>query len=123
MGGLSSTEQAIVERAVAEPPMLDQVLEWSAVNSGSRNIDGLGQMAALLGDAFSALPEASCSWTRRRSTRSTHRAGKIDLQHGRNLHLKVRPDAPVQLLFTGHMDTVFAADHRSSRRAGWTTKC
>ena len=39
-------------------------------------------------------------------------AGKtIDLQHGRNLHLKVRPDAPVQLLFTGHMDTVFPVDH------------
>ena len=55
MGGLSSTEQAIVESAGAEP-MLDQVLEWSAVNSGSRNIDGLGRMSALLGDAFSALP-------------------------------------------------------------------
>ena len=25
--------------------------------------------------------------------------------------LRVRPDAPVQLLLTGHMDTVFAADH------------
>ena len=33
------------------------------------------------------------------------------MPHGRNLHLKVRPDAPVQLLFTGHMDTVFAVDH------------
>src|SRR3546814_7870899 len=31
--------------------------------------------------------------------------------HGRNLHVKVRPDARLQLLFTGHMDTVFAADH------------
>jgi glutamate carboxypeptidase len=31
--------------------------------------------------------------------------------YGQNLHLTVRPDAPVQLLFTGHMDTVFAADH------------
>jgi glutamate carboxypeptidase len=31
--------------------------------------------------------------------------------HGRNLHLSVRPGAPVQLLFTGHMDTVFPVDH------------
>jgi glutamate carboxypeptidase len=30
---------------------------------------------------------------------------------GRNLHLIVRPEAPLQLLFTGHMDTVYAADH------------
>ncbi|HEY0446207.1 MAG TPA: hydrolase, partial [Allosphingosinicella sp.] len=28
-----------------------------------------------------------------------------------NLHLRVRPEAPVQLLFTGHMDTVYAAEH------------
>ena len=34
-----------------------------------------------------------------------------EVAHGRNLHLTVRPDAPVQLLFTGHMDTVFGADH------------
>jgi glutamate carboxypeptidase len=33
------------------------------------------------------------------------------LEHGRHLHLKVRGDAPLQLLFTGHMDTVYAADH------------
>jgi glutamate carboxypeptidase len=33
------------------------------------------------------------------------------VEHGRHLRLTVRPTAPVQLLFTGHMDTVFAADH------------
>ena len=110
MGGLSSTEQAIVERAAAEP-MLDQVLEWSAVNSGSRNIDGLGRMAALLGHAFSALP-GSVVLVDAAPVDAVDQAGrKIDLQHGRNLHLKVRPHAPAQLLFTGHMDTVFAVDH------------
>jgi glutamate carboxypeptidase len=33
------------------------------------------------------------------------------------------PDAPVQLLFTGHMDTVFGAITRSSRRAGSRMAC
>ena len=33
------------------------------------------------------------------------------IEHGRHLHLTVRPTAPVQLLLTGHMDTVYAADH------------
>ena len=55
MGELSSIEQAAVERAAAEP-MLDQVLAWSAVNSGSRNLAGLERMADLLTDAFAALP-------------------------------------------------------------------
>ncbi len=35
----------------------------------------------------------------------------MQVQHGRHLHLTVRPTAPVQLLLTGHMDTVFATDH------------
>jgi glutamate carboxypeptidase len=35
----------------------------------------------------------------------------IAIEHGRHLHLTVRPTAPLQLLFTGHMDTVFGADH------------
>ena len=112
MGGLSSTEQAAVERAAAEP-MLDQVLAWAAVNSGSRNLDGLAS------DGRPARPtpsrrfpgERRAGGCRRRSRRSTPRAGRSTSQHGRNLHLTVRPDAPVQLLFTGHMDTVFAADH------------
>src|SRR5207253_10004942 len=33
------------------------------------------------------------------------------LDHGKRLHLTVGPGAPTQLLFTGHMDTVFGADH------------
>jgi glutamate carboxypeptidase len=110
MGGLSSTEQAIVERAAAEP-MLDQVLEWSAVNSGSRNLDGLGRMSALLGDAFSALPGSVVLVDAQPVDAVDPSGRKVDLQHGPNLHLKVRPDASAQLLFTGHMDTVFAADH------------
>ena len=35
----------------------------------------------------------------------------MTLPHGRHLRLTVRPDAPLQLLFTGHMDTVFPVDH------------
>src|SRR6185503_10566896 len=55
MGDLAPAEQETVSRAAAEP-MLDQVLAWSAVNSGSRNLAGLDQMAGLLSDAFAALP-------------------------------------------------------------------
>ena len=110
MGGLSSTEQAAVERAQAEP-MLDQVLSWSAVNSGSRNLPGLAAMAGLLGDAFSALP-GEMELLEPARVEAVDPTGKtIELLHGRNLRLTVRPDAPIQLLVTGHMDTVFAVDH------------
>jgi glutamate carboxypeptidase len=110
MGELSSTEQAAVERSAAEP-MLDQVLAWSAVNSGSKNLGGLERMADLLTDAFAALPGA-LRLERAEPVEAVDGAGgAIKLEHGRHLHLTVRPTAPVQLLFTGHMDTVFAIDH------------
>jgi glutamate carboxypeptidase len=110
MGELSSTEHAAVERAQAEP-MLDQVLAWSAVNSGSRNLSGLAAMAGLLSDAFAELP-GELELLHPARVEAVDPAGKlVEVQHGRNLRLTVRPAAPVQLLFTGHMDTVFAADH------------
>ena len=110
MGELSSTEREAVERASAEP-MLDQVLAWSAINSGSRNLLGLERMAEILADAFSALPGV-LRLENPATVEAVDSAGRnISVGHGRHLHLSVRPTAPVQLLFTGHMDTVFAADH------------
>ena len=110
MGEMSSTEQEAVDRAAAEP-MLDQVLAWAAVNSGSRNLAGLEQMANLLTDAFAGLPGA-LRLENPAPVEAVNAAGEtVSLEHGRHLHLNVRPTAPVQLLFTGHMDTVFALDH------------
>ena len=110
MGELSSIEREAIDGASAEP-MLDQVLAWSAVNSGSRNLAGLEQIANLLADAFSALPGA-LRLESPASVEAVDSAGRtIQIEHGRHLHLNVRPTAPVQLLFTGHMDTVFAEDH------------
>jgi glutamate carboxypeptidase len=110
-------EQQAVERASAEP-MLDQVLTWVAVNSGSRNLTGLERMADLLADAFSALPGV-LRLENPAPVENVDAAGRaVQIKHGRHLHLSVRPTAPVQLLFTGHMDTVFAADH-AFQEARW----
>ena len=110
MGELTSLEAAVVEAAKAAP-MLDQVQAWAAINSGSRNLDGLATMAGLLAGAFSRLP-GSLTLVDPAPVETVRPDGHTaPLDHGRNLHLKVRPEAPVQLLFTGHYDTVFAADH------------
>src|SRR5690242_3408178 len=110
MGELSSIESAAVERASAEP-MLDQVLAWAAVNSGSRNLAGLERMADLLADAFSALPGV-LRLEQPQPVETVDAAGRMaKIKHGRHLHLTVRPTAPLQLLFTGHMDTVFGPEH------------
>ena len=110
MGEMTSQERACVEAASAAP-MLAQVENWSAVNSGSRNLEGLATIGARLAGAFSDLP-GDVQMVEPAAVEAIDNGGKAyEVPHGRNLHLKVRPDAPVQLLFTGHMDTVFAVDH------------
>jgi glutamate carboxypeptidase len=117
MGKLSSTEREAVERASAEP-MLDQVLAWAAINSGSRNLAGLERMADVLADAFSALPGV-LRLDQPAKVDNVDAAGRtVKIDHGRHLHLTVRPTAPVQLLFTGHMDTVFPPNH-SFQQTRW----
>ena len=104
--GLTAIEQQVVERAGAEP-MLDQVLGWASINSGSRNLAGLERMADMLVDAFAALP-GLVRLERPTPVKSVDAGGSaVEIEHGRHLHLTVRPTAPVQLLLTGHMDTVF----------------
>ena len=110
MALLSSSERAVVERAGAEH-MLDQLLSWSAVNSGSRNLGGLERMADLLVDAFAALP-GLLRLENPAPVQAVDAGGRpVEMRHGRHLHLTVRPTAPIQLLLTGHMDTVYGLDH------------
>ena len=110
MPGLSSIEEEAIARA-GDAAMLEQVLAWAAVNSGSRNLEGLERMAGLLADAFADLP-GQLQLVDAPPVEAVDSAGRpIEISHGRHLHLTVRPEAPLQLLFTGHMDTVFAPDH------------
>ena len=110
MEGLSATERACVEQAMAAD-MLRQVEAWSSINSGSRNLNGLEAILGELAGAFSDLP-GELRFVDPARVEAIDAAGKpYQVPHGRNLHLTVRPTAPIQLLFTGHMDTVFAVDH------------
>ena len=110
MPGLSQIETATIER-VGDAPMLAQVIEWAAINSGSRNLVGLDAVSRLLAEAFSPLP-GILDLKEAAPVEAMGPDGALEpVAHGANLHLKVRSDAPVQLLLTGHMDTVFGLDH------------
>jgi glutamate carboxypeptidase len=110
MTSLTATESATLDRA-ADAPMLRQVEQWAAVNSGTGNLAGLKTVAGQLADAFAALP-GEVRLVAPDPVESVDAAGHIrTAQRGDHLHVRVRPEAPVQLLLTGHMDTVFAADH------------
>jgi len=110
MRGLTPIERDAVDTAGAAP-MLTQVEAWAAVNSGTRNLAGLATMAGLLGDAFASLP-GEITLVEPTPVDNVGADGVVSaIEHGKHLHLVVRPDAPVRMLFTGHMDTVYPVDH------------
>jgi glutamate carboxypeptidase len=96
---------------IAPGPILDRVLEWSAINSGTGNLAGLSAMADKLADAFAVLPGEV-------TFRNPSAVERIDAQGhvqpvtcGKHFALSVRPRAERRVLLTGHMDTVYPADH------------
>ena len=91
--------------------MLTQVERWAAVNSGSRNLAGLAEVADLLADAYCQLP-GDLKLVEGQPVTAVDPDGRhVTVRHGRHLTLSVRPSAQVRILLTGHMDTVFGAEH------------
>lgn len=110
MQPLSKSELAALERPDHDR-MLAQVQIWSAINSGTGNLKGLGTTASLLADAFASL-HGEVELVEPAPVEKVLEDGSIiEVGHGRHLVTTVRADAPIQLLLTGHMDTVFAVDH------------
>ncbi|MFC4292547.1 hydrolase [Sphingorhabdus arenilitoris] len=110
MQTITSQEQAALD-FIEAAPMLSQVEMWCAVNSGTGNLAGLAQTAAMLSDALSALP-GTVEQVEGAPSELIRNDGSVQMtEYGKHLIVTVRPDAPVQMLFTGHMDTVFPAGH------------
>ena len=107
---MNIAEHAMTEHAAAAP-MLAQVEQWAAINSGTGNLAGLAQVAGLLTDAFAALP-GTLRLIDPAPEELVRPDGNVQMiQRGQHLHLSVRPTANRRILLTGHMDTVFPADH------------
>jgi glutamate carboxypeptidase len=110
MKQLSDSERRLAE-GIDQPAMLAQTEAWCAINSGTGNADGLAAQASALADAFSGLP-GSVHLREPAPVTAIDAAGReVELAHGQHLVLTVRPEAERRFLLTGHMDTVFPADH------------
>ncbi len=107
---LNLHESALVARAAATP-MRTQVEQWAAINSGTGNLAGLSRLAGELGDAFAQLPGDLCLANALPEETIAPDGSTCPIQRGQHLHLCVRPHANRRILLTGHMDTVFPADH------------
>ena len=110
MSELSRLERDLMER-IDPAVMLDQVMAWSAINTGTRNLSGLARQADLLATAFAALPGDVALHAGDPVEAVTAGGCSVAIDHGRHLVLRVRPCANRRFLLTGHMDTVFPPDH------------
>ena len=97
--------------------MLAQVQAWSAVNTGTANLAGLASQAAMLAEAFAALPGTVELVDPAPVTAIAADGSAYDKPHGQHLVVRVRPQANRRILLTGHMDTVFPVDHPFQRQA------
>jgi len=91
--------------------MLSEVRAWSAINTGTGNLAGLAEQAAALAEAFAALPGTVELVDPAPVTAIAADGSAFDKPHGQHLVVRVRPEANRRILLTGHMDTVFPADH------------
>ena len=106
----SLPEQPTLAEAIALP-LLPRTIAWAKINSGTTNLDGLQTVAALLADSFSVLP-GETRLVDPAPVEAVRADGTVDqIQRGQHLMVSVRPEAAVRILLTGHMDTVFPADH------------
>lgn len=110
MSRMSASERTALD-TIDAPAMLAQVEAWAAINSGSRNLEGLSAMVARLEQAVATLG-GKVSLIDPVPVEAVAADGRrVALPHGRNLHVVKRPEAAARVLLTGHMDTVFAVDH------------
>jgi glutamate carboxypeptidase len=99
LDALAAREDEIVGRAVA----------WCAINSGSRNLEGLERQRVVLKQALDRFPGDAESVPLVESE-SVGDDGAVRRQpHPDALRLTVRPEAEVQVVLTGHYDTVYPA--------------
>ena len=91
--------------------MLERTITLSEVNSGSFNAAGVNRVGAMLAEWFAPLG-ASCERIPVAPLQAIAEDGS-PIAHGLGdaVRMRKRPEAPIQIFFCGHLDTVFAEEH------------
>jgi len=96
---------------IDQADMLARTERWSAINSGTGNLEGLARQAAELADAFAVLP-GEVELCKPAPVTAVDVGGReIEQANGQHVVLRVRPAASRRFLLTGHMDTVYPVEH------------
>jgi glutamate carboxypeptidase len=113
---MSAPEPSPAQRAVLDAvadrgvEIVNRAVSWADMPSGSRNFEGLEQQRVALAQVLGALPGELESVPLPATVEVDATGCEVGLAHPDALRLTVRPDAPVQVVLTGHYDTVYGAD-------------
>lgn len=104
---LNASLQSLEEK---HDEMITLVQKWSAINSGSRNLDGLKIMEDEIVKAFEPLG-AEVEFIELGDGESVNANGDVEtVKNGRSIRIFKHPTANRRVLLTGHTDTVFPVD-------------
>ena len=110
---LTPEERTILDRIAADGgAIVQRAVDWCAINSGSRNLEGLEAQRAALVDALGVLPAAPMDVPLAPTVEIGADGRERELAHPASIAVVVRPEAAVQVVLTGHYDTVYPADSR-----------
>ena len=110
---LAPEDRAILDRIAAEGgAIVQRAVDWCAINSGSRNLEGLERQRVALVEAVSVLPAAPIEVRLAPSIEIGSDGHEQELAHPPSIAVVVRPQAPVQVVLTGHYDTVYPPESR-----------
>ena len=84
---------------------------WSRINSGSYNIDGLRAMRSALADNFHWLGGEQEVIPLPPLMSIDAKGNEVAIPIAEALTIRKRPEAKLQILLVGHMDTVYGIDH------------
>lgn len=91
--------------------LVDSLTQLSAINSGTGNLAGLASMESAFSELFTPLADSAEVITSQQAEHADLDGNVQTVSYGNMLKFTKRPDAPVQVLLVGHMDTVFPVDH------------
>ena len=104
-------DQTVLDHVAARrSALIGRAIDWSNINSGSRNAHGLDRVLTAIEESLGSLPCRVERVTTAPSSRIEDDGTEVPLTFAPALKLTLRPDAPIQIVLTGHYDTVFDAD-------------
>ncbi|MEM0985890.1 MAG: hydrolase [Pseudomonadota bacterium] len=105
---LSMDDERLRERlGGASEDMEARTRDWASINTGSWNREGLLSLAPRMADAFASL-EAEVALKDSVPFETVTDKGAVEtIETGPIIEVTSRPEAPVQVIMSGHYDTVF----------------